>query len=652
MSSLDKRLKAATTVVVIVFLLASAIVLWLQWHVYWSARQALAEMRTFRTTLITMEKLSAERGPTNGALGEPLPLSPEREAALRRVRGDTNLMIQQLSAQLDSADCKGCEQTVQMLDQAIAGLVRARCNTDRLLALPRQQRSQQALDDATHRMFALLPQVEPIANAFSLQIATADAADVLLVRYLNLAYLAEILRDQAGRLGSHLTGSLGSRRPLTYEQELAIAASYGRLDQLRASILALGARTPPQAQQALQTMQEAYFDYAYAYVEQIRALAAAGSPAAPTTAQFAARYVPLMGPIVRFRDAMLDLAQQNLEARKNVLLARLCATIAAFVALTALLFALVRQFRRRVIAPLARATAQIVAVADGDYAAEPAPPAAEAYDGEIRTLFEAIHTLQVNSGERARAIEYASLIQRSMQPRDRLDAWFGTQYAILWQPRDVVGGDFYYCRPHADGLLIGVGDCAGHGVPGALLTMIARGAIDQALDALPEHPPAALLARIDENVRRLFEHAQLSRLIESNLDLGLIQIDRERRRIRFAGAGLTLYASDGEDVREYRGARAPLGDKRSAVFENLDLTLEPGWTYYLPSDGLLDQSGGDAGFGFGRTRFAEMLRAHARAPLDRQIAAFRATLAQYQGPHAQRDDITLFAFRGAGDHGE
>ncbi len=230
MSSLDKRLKAATTVVVIVFLLASAIVLWLQWHVYWSARQALAEMRTFRTTLITMEKLSAERGPTNGALGEPLPLSPEREAALRRVRGDTNLMIQQLSAQLDSADCKGCEQTVQMLDQAIAGLVRARCNTDRLLALPRQQRSQQALDDATHRMFALLPQVEPIANAFSLQIATADAADVLLVRYLNLAYLAEILRDQAGRLGSHLTGSLGSRRPLTYEQELAIAASYGRLD--------------------------------------------------------------------------------------------------------------------------------------------------------------------------------------------------------------------------------------------------------------------------------------------------------------------------------------------------------------------------------------------------------------------------------------
>lgn len=73
--------------------------------------------------------------------------------------------------------------------------------------------------------------------------------------------------------------------------------------------------------------------------------------------------------------------------------------------------------------------------------------------------------------------------------------------------------------------------------------------------------------------------------------------------------------------------------------------MEPGWTYTLATDGFLDQAGGEHGFGFGNTRFADMLKTHARRPLTEQVAAFTQALADYQGGQPQRDDITLLSFR-------
>ncbi|MBF3347939.1 HAMP domain-containing protein, partial [Pseudomonas aeruginosa] len=82
------------------------------------------------------------------------------------------------------------------------------------------------------------------------------------------------------------------------------------------------------------------------------------------------------------------------------------------------------------------------------------------------------------------SLDYASLIQRAILPDRQLSATLGEHHFILWKPRDVVGGDFYVYREQTDGYLIGVVDCAGHGVPGALMTMLARAAIDHAIEAV------------------------------------------------------------------------------------------------------------------------------------------------------------------------
>ncbi|VFR93890.1 Serine phosphatase RsbU, regulator of sigma subunit [plant metagenome] len=243
------------------------------------------------------------------------------------------------------------------------------------------------------------------------------------------------------------------------------------------------------------------------------------------------------------------------------------------------------------------------------------------------------------------SIDYASLIQQAILPDRQLTQSLGVRHFVLWKPRDVVGGDFYVF--HADGAncLLGVVDCAGHGVPGALMTMLARAAIDGAIAECGPRDPAAILARTDQTLRSMLADAQLPRALATNLDAGLVYVDREAKALRFAGAKISLYASDGEQVREFKGGRRGLFDRREPELENIALDLSQGWTFYLSTDGFLDQSGGDHGFGFGNTRFTQMVKECARMPLAEQAEAFAQRLTHYQGENPQRDDITILAFR-------
>lgn len=243
------------------------------------------------------------------------------------------------------------------------------------------------------------------------------------------------------------------------------------------------------------------------------------------------------------------------------------------------------------------------------------------------------------------SIDYASLIQRAILPDRQLQASLGEHHFVLWKPRDVVGGDFYIYREGPHDSLIGVVDCAGHGVPGALMTMLALAAIDHAIDSVKSHDPAAILRETDQVMRGMLSQEQFAHSLATNMDAGLVRVDHGRRLLHFAGAKISLFASDGNDVREYKGARRAIGDKRQGDYQDVEIPMEAGWTYYLCTDGFLDQAGGEHGFGFGNSRFADLLRSHAQRPLDEQANVFAATLAQYQGERPQRDDITILSFR-------
>jgi len=262
-----------------------------------------------------------------------------------------------------------------------------------------------------------------------------------------------------------------------------------------------------------------------------------------------------------------------------------------------------------------------------------------------QALAQANRDMEVAHKKIGDSIDYASLIQRAFLPARQMTHSLGAHHSVLWQPRDVVGGDFYVFRGDGENCLLGVVDCAGHGVPGALMTMLSRTAMDAAISECGLRDPACILLRTDASVRAMVEDALLPRTLATSMDAGLVYVDRSARKLTFSGAKIALYASDGKEVVEYAGARRPLGSKRVGDYANTEVDLSPDWTYYLVTDGFLDQAGGEQGYGFGSTRFRSMLRQYAALPLHAQTEAFVTVLAEYQGELPQRDDITMLSFR-------
>ncbi|CUJ49026.1 biofilm regulation protein phosphatase SiaA [Achromobacter ruhlandii] len=346
------------------------------------------------------------------------------------------------------------------------------------------------------------------------------------------------------------------------------------------------------------------------------------------------------------------------------------AAIGLVLLFAALLLCFGYAIERLMLRPLRRLQQSARAIANGSYDVR-LPPGGQDEIGDLSRAFGVMadkvrqHTAELESKVRERtseledanramaaahkkigdSIDYASLIQRAILPDRQLTQSLGAHHFVLWKPRDVVGGDFYVFRSAGANCLLGIMDCAGHGVPGALMTMLARAAIDLAITEAGPADPAGILARTDSAIRAMLADAQLPRALATNTDAGLVYIDRQSGSLRYAGAKISLYASDGETLREVPGGKRALGDKRTGTYQNIELRMEPGWTYYLATDGFLDQAGGEHGFGFGNTRFAEMLKRHARQPLTDQAAAFTEALARYQGGRPQRDDITLLSFR-------
>jgi len=243
------------------------------------------------------------------------------------------------------------------------------------------------------------------------------------------------------------------------------------------------------------------------------------------------------------------------------------------------------------------------------------------------------------------SIRCAGVLQRSILPDRQLDDIFAERYFVLWEPKDIVGGDYYLFHREENRFLAGVGDCAGHGVPGAMMTMMARSGVDRSIQEVGISSPARLLSNLDTSLRSLVIDEHQARTVATSMDMGLVVLDFENRQLRFAGARISLYWSNGIEFHWVAGDNRAICDRKKGTYIDHDLELLPGYTYYLTTDGYLDQSGGEHGFSIGSQRFTTWLVENARKPLAEQRQAFSESLARFRGHHPQRDDITILSFR-------
>ena len=245
------------------------------------------------------------------------------------------------------------------------------------------------------------------------------------------------------------------------------------------------------------------------------------------------------------------------------------------------------------------------------------------------------------------SINYAQRIQEAMLPSPReLEKVFGEHF-VLWRPRDIVGGDFYWVRDFEHGSLVVVGDCTGHGVPGALMTMAVVSMLDQIANNITQNDPALIIRELNRLLRQNLQQDDGLKRLDDGLDAGICYIPRSGQLI-FAGAKIALYQVNAEGIRVYPGARHGIGHRRRSDAQpavNQAIDYSPGDIFYLSTDGYWHQNDAEKNHSFGLRRFRELLVEVSVLPLSEQLKVFQDRLTAYMQGEDQRDDITVLGFR-------
>lgn len=254
------------------------------------------------------------------------------------------------------------------------------------------------------------------------------------------------------------------------------------------------------------------------------------------------------------------------------------------------------------------------------------------------------------------SINYARVIQSSFLRASRTDmAACLDDYFMLWEPRDVVGGDYLFFRRFADGYFFAVIDCTGHGVPGAFMTLIMASYLNNLLTVDNRRDPAALLGRMNRAVKKALGQIQGAEHDEAHssddgMDAAFAWVDTENHQLIYAGAKTPLFflRPEGEAVQTIDGQRVGVGyidTPMDFVWLNKTLPLVPGTAIYVATDGIVDQIGEAKPIAYGKRRLHQAILAARDKPMAGQQTAILEAFRAYQGGEARRDDVSLFAFR-------
>jgi serine phosphatase RsbU (regulator of sigma subunit) len=266
-----------------------------------------------------------------------------------------------------------------------------------------------------------------------------------------------------------------------------------------------------------------------------------------------------------------------------------------------------------------------------------------------KELNKTVGTLEEAHEVIASSIQYASRIQRSILPETNLVDSTLSDCFILWEPRDVVSGDVYWVARWGDGVLIAVGDCTGHGVPGAFMTLIAYSAFERALIDVESGAVGKLISRMNQLIQVALKQTAQGGESDDGIELGGCYLAGDRTRLTFAGARTSLFSAlPGEDLAEIKGDKRGIGYRRTPfdqAYRETCLPVAPGMRFYMTSDGLIDQIGGERHRAFGLTRFLALLNRHQDQPMADQKNLLVNALADYQGEEIRRDDVLVLGVR-------
>jgi serine phosphatase RsbU (regulator of sigma subunit) len=244
------------------------------------------------------------------------------------------------------------------------------------------------------------------------------------------------------------------------------------------------------------------------------------------------------------------------------------------------------------------------------------------------------------------SINYALRLQRAILPTtSKVKAALPDSF-ILFKPKDIVSGDFYWMHEQGESVLIAAVDCTGHGVPGAMVSVVGANSLDRCVKEFKLKDPAHILDKLCDMVIETFESSDHE--VKDGMDITLCSVNLKTRKIKFAGAHNPLWIVKHKtlEVEEFKADKQPIGkfDYRKD-FTCHDIQLEKGDCIYLFSDGYADQFGGPGGKKFKYKTLMQLLQQIHTKPMVDQHEILNHEFEAWRGMLEQIDDVCVIGIR-------
>jgi len=242
------------------------------------------------------------------------------------------------------------------------------------------------------------------------------------------------------------------------------------------------------------------------------------------------------------------------------------------------------------------------------------------------------------------SINYAQRIQTAIMPPKKLVKEFLPGSFVLYKPKDIVAGDFYWMEHTENKILFAAADCTGHGVPGAMVSVVCNNGLNRSVREHGITEPAKILDKTREIVIAEFEKSEEE--VKDGMDIALVSL--EGRTLQYAGAHnpLWIIRKEATEIEEIKADKQPIGKfGAEQPFTNHIVELDPGDTIYIFSDGFADQFGGERGKKFKSGSFKKLLLSVSHESMDRQREIIDKAFEDWKGDLEQLDDVCVIGAR-------
>lgn len=257
--------------------------------------------------------------------------------------------------------------------------------------------------------------------------------------------------------------------------------------------------------------------------------------------------------------------------------------------------------------------------------------------------------LQEILDDTAASLRYASTVQKLLLPTSEEMKIHFKDHFVLYLPKDEVSGDFYWVRKNEHFTYFAVADCTGHGIPGAILSVLGINILNNIYGQNPYLEPDEMIERLDKELNALIGHSKGDLKVRDGMEIALVQVDSFNHRIKFAGAGMDLVVASNVGIEKIKGSSASIGatdEKQVKYFEVHEMNIEKGSFYYLFSDGFKDQFGGEANKKYTIKRLLKDIASVHKKDATSQKVRFEEILLNWKQDNKQTDDILFIGFSG------